>query len=114
MKGSQCRTAGGAAVPRGIPSPVPAMRRGWVEQKEALMTQGIDFATLTLQDALDLAILIEEEAQGRYQEFTRQMELHHTPEAASFFRHMADNESWHGTQLSQRRAALFADTPRRV
>jgi len=78
------------------------------------MTQGIDFATLSLQDALDLAILIEEESQSRYQEFARQMELHHTPEAAGFFRHMAENESWHGTQLSQRRAALFGGAARRV
>jgi rubrerythrin len=79
-----------------------------------MTTQGIDFTKLSLQGALDLAILIEEQAQERYEEFTRQMELHHTPEAATFFRHMAQNESWHGTQLSQRRAALFAQAPRQV
>jgi len=79
-----------------------------------MTTEGIDFTTLSLQDALDLAILIEEQAQERYEEFTKQMELHHTPEAATFFRYMAQNEAKHGAELSKRRARLFADAPRRV
>ena len=41
----------------------------------------IDPAALSLVDALDLAILIEEEAQERYTEFTAQMEQHRTPDA---------------------------------
>ena len=79
-----------------------------------MTTQGIDFATLSLQDALDLAILIEEEAEERYVEFTHQMEAHRTPEAAAFFRFMAGNEARHRVQLFRRRRALFADAPRRV
>jgi rubrerythrin len=79
-----------------------------------MTTQGIDFSTLSMQDALDFAILMEEEAKGRYEEFTRQMELHHTPEAAAFFRYMAQNEAKHGAQLSERRQQLFKDAPRRV
>jgi rubrerythrin len=79
-----------------------------------MTTQGIDFATLSLQDALDLAILIEEEAEDRYVEFTHQMEAHRTPEAALFFRFMAGNEARHREQLSRRRRELFADAPRRV
>jgi rubrerythrin len=79
-----------------------------------MTTQGIDFSKLTMQDALDFAILMEEEAKGRYEEFTRQMELHHTPEAAAFFRRMAQNEAKHGAQLSERRQRLFKDAPRRV
>ena len=43
---------------------------------------GIDFAALSLKDALDLAVLIEEEAKERYEDLAEQMELHHTPEAA--------------------------------
>jgi erythrin-vacuolar iron transport family protein len=74
----------------------------------------IDFATISLQDALDLAILIEEEAQERYLEFVDQMELHHTPEAAHFFASMAENERKHGEELRARRQRLFADAPRRV
>ena len=39
------------------------------------MAQIIDFAKLTLQDALDLAILIEEDARGRYEEFARLVKI---------------------------------------
>jgi rubrerythrin len=79
-----------------------------------MATRGIDFATLSAEDALDLAILIEEEAEERYQEFAHQMDLHHTPDAASFFRFMAGNEARHRHQLALRRAEQFGDTPRRV
>jgi rubrerythrin len=79
-----------------------------------MATPGIDFAQLSEQDALDLAILIEEEAEERYQEFAHQMDLHHTPDAASFFRFMAGNEARHRDQLALRRADRFGDAPRRV
>ncbi len=79
-----------------------------------MATADIDLSTLSLQDALDLAILIEEEAQARYEEFARQMDLHHTPEAAAFFRHMAQNEAKHGAQLAERRRQRFHDAPRRL
>ena len=75
------------------------------------MTQTIDFARLSLQDALDLALLVEEEAQERYEEFVHQMELHHTPDAARFFRAMASNEAKHGAALAARRRELFGETP---
>lgn len=74
----------------------------------------VDFTTLTPKDVLDLAILIEEEARERYEEFTDQMETHRTPEAATFFRTMAANETKHGAALAARRAERFADAPRRV
>jgi len=67
----------------------------------------IDFARLTLRDALDLAILIEEEAQERYLEFAHQMEIHHTPEAGGFFVFMAQKEARHGEELRARRKRLF-------
>jgi erythrin-vacuolar iron transport family protein len=76
--------------------------------------QGLDFSRLSLQDALDLAILVEEEAQERYEEFSHQMETHRTPAAARFFSHMADNEEKHGTELSARRTQLFGTAPRKV
>jgi rubrerythrin len=74
----------------------------------------IDFASLSLRDALDLAILIEEEARERYAEFVDQMQLHHTPEAADFFRAMAGNEARHEAELNARRSNLFRDEPRLV
>jgi rubrerythrin len=77
-------------------------------------TRGIDFANLTLKDALDLAVLIEEEACERYEEFADQMELHHTPEAARFFRFMSRNEEKHRLELASRRATLYRDMPSSV
>lgn len=79
-----------------------------------MATRGIDFTQLSAEDALDLAILIEEEAEERYREFAHQMDLHHTPDAASFFRFMAGNEARHRDQLFQRRSSQFGDAPRRV
>jgi rubrerythrin len=78
------------------------------------MAANIDFAALSLQDALDLAILVEEEAQERYLEFVDQMEQHHTQEAARFFGAMAKNEEKHGEELRARRRALFGDAPSRM
>lgn len=79
-----------------------------------MSVQGIDFAHLSLLDALDLAILIEAEAQERYDEFAHQMSSHDSPEPAAFFRLMAGNEAKHGAQLAERRRQLFADAPRTV
>ena len=75
------------------------------------MATRIDFASLSLMDALDLAVLIEEEAQERYEEFAAQMEQHRTPEAAAFFRLMAINEAKHGRELAARRSQLFGTAP---
>ena len=45
----------------------------------------LDCFNLNLQDALDLAILIEEEAQERYEEFSRQVVSSYTGNAGTFF-----------------------------
>lgn len=74
----------------------------------------LDFARLSLMDALDLAILIEDEAKERYEEFAAQMEQHRTPEAAQFFAFMARNEAKHGQELLKRRVQLFGDSPRTI
>ncbi len=79
-----------------------------------MAARGIDFATLSLMDALDLAILIEDEAQERYEDFAAQMDQHRTPDAAKFFRYMVENEAKHGLELAARRAELFSDAPRAV
>ena len=76
--------------------------------------ENLDFQKLDLRDALDLAILIEEEAGERYLEFAEQMENQHTAEAARFFRTMIANEVKHGEELAERRRALFGDEPRQV
>jgi rubrerythrin len=74
----------------------------------------LDLKKLDLQDALDLAIFVEDEAKERYEELAAQMEIHHTPEAAEFFHFMSGNEARHGEELTARRKQLFGDAPPRV
>jgi|TARA_B100000315_G_scaffold252165_1_gene288342 rubrerythrin len=78
------------------------------------MTVSIDFSTLDLMDALDLAILIEAEAWERYTHFAKQIGRRVPGDAASIFHSMATNEEKHGHQLSERRQELFGDSPLRV
>jgi rubrerythrin len=75
---------------------------------------GLDFALLSPCDALDLAILIEEEARDRYDELALQLLVHHTPEAATFFRKMAHAEELHREELVRRRRESFGDRPRTI
>jgi rubrerythrin len=85
-----------------------------LDRKGRNTVDSIDFEKLDLRDALDLAILIEEEAGDIYLEFAEQMENQHTAEAARFFRTMIVNEKKHGDELTERRTALFGSQPRRV
>jgi len=78
------------------------------------MSTRLDLATLDLQDALDLAVLIEVEAYRRYKTFAAQLGRRVKGDAASVFASMAENEEKHGRQLQERRKALFGNTPRRV
>jgi len=78
------------------------------------MPSTLDPSALDMRDALDLAILVEEEARERYEEFVLQMEATESADPAAFFRHMAENESKHGKALAEKRRALFGDAPRRV
>ena len=74
----------------------------------------LDLTGLDLRDALDLAILVEEEARERYEELAAQMENQHTADAAAFFHLMVKNEARHGRDLAARRNDLFGGAPRRV
>ncbi len=75
------------------------------------MAKSLDFAKLTLQDALDVAIIIEEEARDRYDELAEQLLQHNTPDAAKFFRTMVTNEEKHAEQLRAQRAKAFGKAP---
>ena len=75
------------------------------------MATRLDLTTLSLQDALDPAALIEEEAYTRYNLYANQLGR---GGAGSFFATMAENEKKHGDQLSDRRKAMFGDAPARV
>jgi soluble lytic murein transglycosylase-like protein/rubrerythrin len=77
------------------------------------MRSVIDFAELDLRGALDFAILIEEDAQLRYEQLARL--LGDDPGGAGdVFRMMIAIEGTHRTVLLARRAALFQDAPARI
>jgi len=78
------------------------------------MTTRLDFATLDLMDALDLAVLIEAEASERYRMFVTQLGHRFPGDASSVFATMAKNEAKHGEELAKRRQTLFGDAPLRV
>ena len=60
------------------------------------MPAKVDFSTLTLMDALDLATLIEVEATRRYTQFAEQLGSGYPDDAGSVFQSMAVNENKHG------------------
>jgi rubrerythrin len=78
------------------------------------MTTQLDFSTLNLQDALDMAVLIEKEAENRYLLFADQIGRRYPGDAANFFAMMARNEQRHGVEILERRRLLFGDAPSRV
>lgn len=78
------------------------------------MAVKLDFSKLDLMDALDLAILIEDEAHQRYSFFAEQIGRREALDAGSIFETMSKNEAKHGQQLNERRKKLFGDKPRRV
>ncbi len=74
----------------------------------------IDFRSLTLQDALDLALSIEEEAKERYEQFAKITGGRYAGDAADMFRQMAGYEARHWSDLDRKRRELFGSAPRRV
>ena len=78
------------------------------------MSTSLDLSKLSLMDALDLAHLIEVEAQERYQMFASQLGRTGGYDAGAFFASMAENEAKHGRELEERRKALFGDAPSRL
>lgn len=78
------------------------------------MVTKFSMSELNLQDALDLAILVEVEAQERYVEFARQIGASKDKDAGAFFIRMAENEAKHAEDLSLRRKKLFSNSPSRM
>ena len=78
------------------------------------MTTQLDISTLNPQDALDMAVLIEKEAEERYLMFADQLGHRYSGDAADFFTMMARNEQRHGIEIAERRRLLFGDIPSRV
>lgn len=79
------------------------------------MSTSLDLSRLSLMDALDLAILIEEEARQRYEMFAAQVGRSGARrDAGSFFAFMAENEAKHGSDLLEKRVELFGKVPMKV
>jgi rubrerythrin len=78
------------------------------------MATRLDFSKLSLMDALDLATLIEVEAFKRYTQFAERLGSRDSDDACAVFHSMAVNENKHGEQISERRLALFGETPPKV
>jgi len=78
------------------------------------MSTKLNFAKLNLQDALDFAILIEEEAKEQYEEFVRQLGSGYEGDASTLFKFMAENEAKHGRELQEKRKKLFGLNPKMV
>jgi len=74
----------------------------------------VDFAKLTLKDALDLAILVEEEAEERYEKLSAMVGGRYAGDAGDVFRAMAKNEALHRAQLEERRRGLFGRARRTI
>ncbi len=74
----------------------------------------IDFRSLNLQDALDLALSIEEEAKERYEQFSKITGGRYEGDAADMFRQMAAYEAKHWGELDRKRRELFGSAPRRI
>src|SRR5512138_338075 len=73
-----------------------------------------DVRTLSLQDALDLAIAIEDEAKQRYDTFSTMTGGRYEGDARDMFRQMAGYEALHRAELATRRAQLFGSAPARI
>ena len=91
----------------------PIMEPARIQKKDP-MTTNLDFSQLGVQDALDLAVLIEKEAEERYLWFASLLGERYRGDAADFFSMMARNEQRHGKELMERRRLLFGDTPSRI
>lgn len=78
------------------------------------MATQLEFSTLNLQDALDMAVLIEQEAEERYLQFVNQLGQRYPGDAAAFFSMMARNEQRHGFEIAERRRLLFGNAPSRI
>ena len=75
------------------------------------MPTRLDYSKLSLMDAIDLAALIEIEAQKRYTQFAERLGSRASDDAGAVFESMAVNEGKHGEQLAERRLALFGEKP---
>jgi rubrerythrin len=73
------------------------------------MALQVDFSMLDGQDVLDVAIQVEEEARGNYEQLASWLEADGKPDVADFFARMAGLEQLHRDQLAAQRAEHYGD-----
>lgn len=77
------------------------------------MALEVDFSRMDGRDALDIAIVVEDEAQLAYEHLSGWVAGDGNTEAAEFFRRMAAREKRHKEEITAKRAELFGDLPQR-
>jgi rubrerythrin len=77
------------------------------------MALEVDFSRMDGRDALDIAIVIEDEAELAYEHLADWVEGDGNTEAAEFFKRMAAREKRHKDEITARRAELFGHAPSR-
>lgn len=77
------------------------------------MALNVDFSRMDGRDALDIAIVIEDEAQLAYEHLADWVQSDGNTEAADFFKRMAVREKRHKEEITARRVELFGDVPAR-
>jgi len=77
------------------------------------MALDVDFSRMDGRDALDIAMVIEDEAQLAYEHLSGWVAGDGNTEAAEFFSRMATRERRHKEEIQARRAELFGDLPTR-
>ncbi len=77
------------------------------------MALKVDFSRMDGRDALDIAIVIEDEAQLAYEHLADWVAGDGNTEAAEFFKRMAVREKRHKDEITERRTELFGDVPAR-
>ena len=75
------------------------------------MALEVDFSRMDGQDALDIALVIEDEAQLAYEHLADWVAGDGNTEAADFFKRMAVREKRHKEEIASRRAELYGDNP---
>lgn len=73
----------------------------------------VDFSKMDGRDALDIAIVIEDEAQLAYEHLAEWVQSDGNTDAAEFFSRMAIREKRHKKEITERRKELFGDAPTR-
>ncbi len=81
---------------------------------EHIDTGRLDLAKIDLQDAVDLALVIEGEARERYGKFAQLVGGRYESDADEVFRAMTALEAKHCTALAERRRQVFGDAPSRI